>query len=335
MAFEPAGEFEFEQYCPDVPRRRLGRAHDFIDRHRRRPSSSMTRAAIFSREAAGRRPAAVARHRRHPIVVVGRSISAAPSASSAAVRFPTAAPTNTAVEFRQVEFRQFELVPEGRIGPRRQVRLGETEAFVGENFWRASASSTSSALVQNVAPSRKRSLAPSARGSSGEPGHGEDFATLIGGEAGGDERTRAAGGLDDHDPAREPCDNTIAAWEISAPRLPAEWHFADRRATLDEPLQQPLVVGRINIAEAAGEDRNGAGLEGGLMRPRIDAARQPRDDDMAGPREGARNLLGESKARRRRIARADHRDFRSAQACKVAANGDQRGGAWMCRSSAG
>jgi hypothetical protein len=78
---------------------------------------------------------------------------------------------------------------------------------------------------------------------------------------------------------------------------------------LDEPLQQPSVVSRINIAESAGEHGNRPRLQGGLVRPRINAPREPRDDDMAGPRNAARNLLGEGEPRRGRIARADDRDF--------------------------
>lgn len=59
------------------------------------------------------------------------------------------------------------------------------------------------------------------------------------------------------------------------------------------------------------------------MRLYVYATRQPRDDHVSRPGDGARDLLGEGEPRRRGVARADDGDLGATQAGKVAPCGDQ------------
>jgi hypothetical protein len=120
MAFETAGEFEFEQYRPDVPRRRLGRPREFIDRHWRRTKElddplgdllPRNRRRSFWRRRIGDDNFGFVGGRR----------------SAGSRRFPR-------LDKKAVEFRQVELVPKRKVRLRRQIRLGKTEAFVRRKF---------------------------------------------------------------------------------------------------------------------------------------------------------------------------------------------------------
>ena len=92
----------------------------------------------------------------------------------------------------------------------------------------------------------------------------------------------------------------------------AERHLGDRGAAVgDDLLEQRLVVARVDALVAAGEDGDRAGGERRPMGARVDAARQARDDDIAGRAEIAREPLGEGEARRGGVARADDRHRRA------------------------
>ena len=106
--------------------------------------------------------------------------------------------------------------------------------------------------------------------------HGEHLASLLEGEAGGDQRSRAARRLDDDDTMRKPRDDAVAPRKIPSARLPGERHFAQRRATLDEALEERAVLVRVDALMPTREHRNRARGERGPMRARIDAARQVR-----------------------------------------------------------
>jgi hypothetical protein len=236
VAFEASGEFEFEQNGAHLPRRRLRRPHEFIDRHRRRAKKLDDASGDCI---AGRRGGGL--QRRREIVRRGLDSSRAPLVVGRRLRLDEGA-----VEFGQIEF-----VPERHGGLRRQIWLGESEAFVRRN-------GLPRENVENVfgPGAERRAVAQEVIGSfrariERRTRNGEDFAALIRGEGGRDERARAARRLDNHDSARQPRDDAVAAREIPAPRLPFERHFADRRAVLDQALQQTGVIGRIDIAEAA------------------------------------------------------------------------------------
>jgi hypothetical protein len=81
---------------------------------------------------------------------------------------------------------------------------------------------------------------------------------------------------------------------------------------------------RIDLIEAAGEDRDRAGGEGTLMRRGIDAAREARHHHEAGDPQIARQFLGQLAAADGGIARADHADRRTQQQGGIAAQRQQR-----------
>ena len=166
--FDASGEFEFHQRNAHRARRGLGRPGQIVERDRR--------GAEQGDDALARRLG----------VVAGADM---PLRRRRRIR-------------RQPAFAAS--IPDRRrtalLAPERLAGLAARLAMAARSLGRtgSSAVSTSSAPVQIVAPCFRRSLVPSARGSSGEPGHGEDLAVLLEREARGDERARAPRRLDDH-----------------------------------------------------------------------------------------------------------------------------------------
>ena len=86
----------------------------------------------------------------------------------------------------------------------------------------------------------------------------------------------------------------------SALRLRARHLFRDDHPALADRRVKRGVLGRIDDVDAARHHGDGAGLERGLMRRRVDAARQAGDDHMAFAADLARQLPGEFPRRWRR-----------------------------------
>jgi hypothetical protein len=155
--------------------------------------------------------------------------------------------------------------------------------------------------------------------------HREDFAPLLEGEARGNQRARALCRLDDDDTDREARDQSVAAREIAGARLPAERHLAHRCAVFQDFVEKRGMFGRVDAIVPAGEHGDGAAREARAMGGRIDPARQARDHHQPGFAEVVRKARGDFRARRRGIARTDHRDHRPRERGEIAAHGKQRG----------
>ncbi len=158
VPFDPSGKLQSEQDRPHLPRRRLRRAGKFVNRNRhwpqKRDKAPLNVFPAFPRPPGG--------------LFLGRfcQVYAALRRRCAILRIGWRRPKKRGAHSGKIE-----LVPQRLIPP--ACETGLENPLTGcsrEKFCSASASMTSSALVQNVAPSRKSSLAPSARGSSGEPG---------------------------------------------------------------------------------------------------------------------------------------------------------------------
>ena len=141
---------------------------------------------------------------------------------------------------------------------------------------------TSAASVTSVAPCLIRSLAPAARGSSGEPG-----------TANTSRPCSAAIRAVISDPERCAASTTTtpsAAPEISRLRrgkscARGTWPSGISeiaRALFEQGGEQVFVLGRIDPVMPAGQHRDGSAGEAGAMRRLVDAAREPRDDDKSG-----------------------------------------------------
>ena len=104
----------------------------------------------------------------------------------------------------------------------------------------------------------------------------------------------------------------------------AERHFRDQGALRQDGVCKLGVFGRIDMVVAAREHGDGAGGEARAMGGGVDAAREAGDDGEARGAEIARQLLGETQARGRGIARADDRDRRQMQHGGLAAHGQKR-----------
>ena len=155
-------------------------------------------------------------------------------------------------------------------------------------------------------------------------GNGEDFAPLLGGEARGDEAARASRRLDDEHAQRQAGDDAVASREVLAARGEAEGHFADEAAALADLALQVLVLGWIDVVEAAGEHGDGAGVDRRLVRHAVDAARQAGGDDEAGAADLVRELACQLGAGRRALSRPDDGDGRPLQKRDVALGVEQR-----------
>ncbi len=75
---------------------------------------------------------------------------------------------------------------------------------------------------------------------------------------------------------------------------------------------------------SAGEHPNGAGLQARDMGALIDSAREPRDDDVSGLSQSARQPFGESEPRGGGVAGADDRDRRLVQHLRAPAQRENR-----------
>ena len=155
--------------------------------------------------------------------------------------------------------------------------------------------------------------------------HGEDQPTLVGGAAGGDQRSRAVGGFDDHHPQRNPGNDPVAAREIAGTGRPAERHFAEMRAAGgDDPFGKVDVFGGIELVEPAGEHGDRAGVDRRRVGGGVDAAGEAGGDRVVGVAKAGRDLGGEFPSRHRGVARADDGDGRPSEAGRVATHGNQR-----------
>ena len=80
----------------------------------------------------------------------------------------------------------------------------------------------------------------------------------------------------------------------SRPRGSHSTGISDRTAPeFDHPLHQRHGLARIGLSMSPGEHPDGAGLQARDMGALIDPPRQPRDDDVAGLSQAARQPLGE------------------------------------------
>ena len=121
-------------------------------------------------------------------------------------------------------------------------------------------------------------------------GNSEDFATLFHRMAGRVQGAARAGGLDNDHAERQAADNAVPLRKQAGDRLLVEWRLADDGAAFGNLCRQLLVLGRIDLGQSGGGDRDRptAGLERAAMRGSIDAARQAADhrDPRAGQARG-------------------------------------------------
>ncbi len=115
-------------------------------------------------------------------------------------------------------------------------------------------------------------------------GNREDFTTLLGSVACGDEGAGTERRFDDNDAQREAADDAVALREHAGQRLETGGRFADDRAVGGDLIGELLVFGGINIEHAAGQDRDGAAASGesAAVCRGVDAASEPADDGEAG-----------------------------------------------------
>ena len=111
---------------------------------------------------------------------------------------------------------------------------------------------------------------------------------------------------------------------MARPRFEARRLLGEKQAALaDLPL--PLgILGRIDDVDAAGDDRNRAGFKRSVVRSRIDAARQARDDRDILHAQPLRKLAREAAGRGGGVARADHGDGAFLQKVRVSQHRDDR-----------
>jgi hypothetical protein len=103
-------------------------------------------------------------------------------------------------------------------------------------------------------------------------------------------------------PQGEPGDDTVASGKVPTARLPLDGHLRDDRAEFNHSRDQRHGFAGIGLGMPPGEHAERAGLETRGMHPLIDAAGEPRDDDVARPPESAREPVGESEPSRRSVA---------------------------------
>ncbi len=201
---------------------------------------------------------------------------------------------------------------------RRQLRPAapapRATAAAGARVSGVSADSTSSGSVTSVAPDFSSLLVPSARGSSGWPGMANTSRPCSAASRAVTRLPERRAASTMSDAQRQARDDAVAARKVLAARGKAERHLADEAAALADLALQLVVLGRIDIVEAAGEHRDGAGVDRRLMRHAVDAARQARGDDEAGAADLVRELACQLGAGRRALPRADDGDGRAAAA---------------------
>src|SRR5207302_2067677 len=84
-------------------------------------------------------------------------------------------------------------------------------------------------------------------------GNREYFASLVGGEARGDERARGEPRLDHQAALREPADQAVAARKVVRKRRGAERKFADEKPALGDRGRDPGVAPGIDHRDAGAE----------------------------------------------------------------------------------
>ncbi len=94
-------------------------------------------------------------------------------------------------------------------------------------------------------------------------GDGKDLAVLLERQPRRDQRARALGRLDHHDPERQTRDQPVAARKILRPRLPAHRHFGEQHAAIVEDRAGQRLCSR--------RDRSGRGRRRGRRRFRWSA----------------------------------------------------------------
>src|SRR5260221_13288413 len=104
----------------------------------------------------------------------------------------------------------------------------------------------------------------------------------------------------------------------------AECRLRDDGSALDDCLVKFLVLWGIDDVDPTGEDGNGAAGQATKMGRGIDAARQTRGDEIAVAAEFTSEFAGEAPSVCRSVARANYRDGRAAEECRVSAHSNKR-----------
>ena len=182
-------------------------------------------------------------------------------------------------------------------------------------------SSTSSAHVSGVAPSRSSAFEPADSAARDLARHGEHLPPLLEREVGRDQRAAPLARLDDDRRRTEAGDDPVARRKAPRRRLDARARTRRRPAPRRRPARaSSRVRGRIVAVDAAAEHGDGhpARLERAAVRLAVDAAGEAADDDEARrgqlPAEQPRDLA----AVRRAGAGADDRDRRPASSSRSA-----------------
>lgn len=84
-------------------------------------------------------------------------------------------------------------------------------------------------------------VGPGRAGIERAPRHGEDFAPLFAGEAGGDQRARPLGSFHHDNAERDPRDQTIAAREVLSPRRKAGVALANEKPLFTDGVRRALL----------------------------------------------------------------------------------------------
>ncbi len=123
------------------------------------------------------------------------------------------------------------------------------------------------------------------------PRNREDFASLVGREAGGNQRATTQRRLDDEDSETESGDQAVPAWEVRGQRRRSRRTLGDHRPRLEELAGEPGVRLRIDSIRTGGQDRHArrTGVERAPVSGGIDSASQPAGDDQS----TRRKLAGE------------------------------------------
>lgn len=104
----------------------------------------------------------------------------------------------------------------------------------------------------------------------------------------------------------------------------AQRHLGNDSAALGDGSVETLVLRRIDDIDAAGDDRNRAGGQCGLMSRGIDASGEPRGNRIAPISNLLRKHAGEVTTVGGRIARANDGDRGSSQDLRLSEDGDHR-----------
>ncbi len=131
-------------------------------------------------------------------------------------------------------------------------------------------------------------------------GYGHHLAALLQREAGGDEAAGALGGLDDGG-EREAGDDAVAFREVARLARHSRAGLSETSVTaLGELGVEPVVLGRIDLVDAACDGGDRAGVHRCSVSFAIDAARHAGDDDVACLGQVSREIARHAAARRRR-----------------------------------